>query len=356
MERGPVCGMTVDPQRASAKAEHAGNTYYFCCKSCAEKFRAEPGKYLHAKTPISVPLQGPIIQLGGAGPTTAIGQAPVPSPSVSGKPGSTKQPSKTLVVQPVAYICAMDPEVRQDHPGPCPKCGMALEPSVPMAPATRIEYTCPMHPEIVRAEPGACPICGMALELRTTTVAEEENPELVSMTRRFWTSGLLTIPVLVLGMSDLIPGQPILRLLSMRTMGWTELLLATPVVLWGGWPFFERGWASLANRRGRLTSIASSPCSSWDLPIFVSYERGDPALLRGRVSDHCSHPARTSFGVTRAKPHLSGDPLRVRSHGQRGAAQPRASAEAGRSRVGVFCSRCSISGRPHFRPVEHPWS
>src|SRR5580704_4403043 len=248
MERDPVCGMTVDPQRAAAKAEHAGNTYYFCCKSCAEKFRAEPGKYLHAKTPISVPLQGPIIQLGGAGPTTAIGQAPVPSPSVSGKPSSTKQPSKTSAVQPVAYICPMDPDVRQDHPGPCPKCGMALEPSVPIAPATRIEYTCPMHPEIVRAEPGACPICGMALEPRTATVAEEENPELVSMTRRFWTSVLLTIPVLVLGMSDLIPGQPILRLLSMRTMGWTELLLATPVVLWGGWPFFERGWASLVNR------------------------------------------------------------------------------------------------------------
>ena len=248
MERDPVCGMTVDPQRASAKAEHAGTTYYFCCKSCAEKFRVEPGKYLHAKTPISVPLRGPIIQSAGAGPTTAIGQAPMPSPSVSGKPCSTKQPSKTSAVEPVAYICPMDPEVRQDHPGPCPKCGMALEPSVPIAPATRIEYTCPMHPEIVRAEPGACPICGMALEPRTTTVAEEENPELVSMTRRFWTSVLLTIPVLVLGMSDLIPGQPILRLLSMRTMGWTELLLATPVVLWGGWPFFERGWASLINR------------------------------------------------------------------------------------------------------------
>jgi Cu+-exporting ATPase len=141
----------------------------------------------------------------------------------------------------------MDPEVRQDHPGPCPKCGMALEPDVPAALATRTEYTCPMHPEIIRAEPGSCPICGMALEPRTAVV-EEENPELVSMTRRLWVSVALAIPVLFLGMSDVIPGQPVQRILSMRAIGWIELALATPVVLWGGWPFFERGWASLVNR------------------------------------------------------------------------------------------------------------
>jgi Cu+-exporting ATPase len=248
MERDPVCGMTVDPQRAAAKAEHAGNAYYFCGKSCAEKFRAEPGKYLHANAPTDVSAQGQIMQLGTVGATTTIAPAPLPSPSVSSKSGSTKQPSKASAVRSAAYICPMDPEVKQDLPGACPKCGMALEPSVPTVPTTLIEYTCPMHPEIVRAEPGSCPICGMALEPRTTTVAEDENPELVSMTRRFWISVLLTIPVLVLGMSDLIPGQPILRRLSMRPMGWIELLLATPVVLWGGWPFFERGWASIVNR------------------------------------------------------------------------------------------------------------
>ncbi len=141
----------------------------------------------------------------------------------------------------------MDPEVRQDHPGLCPKCGMALEPDVPATLATRTEYTCPMHPEIIRAEPGSCPICGMALEPRTAVV-EEENPELVSMTRRFWVSVALAIPVLFLGMSDVIPGQPVQRIFSMRAIGWIELALATPVVLWGGWPFFERGWASLVNR------------------------------------------------------------------------------------------------------------
>ena len=105
-----------------------------------------------------------------------------------------------------------------------------------------------MHPEIIRSQPGSCPICGMALEPRTVSASEEENPELSSMTRRFWISVALTIPVLVLGMSDLIPGQPLQRFLSMRAIGWIELLLATPVVLWGGFPFFQRGWASIVNR------------------------------------------------------------------------------------------------------------
>jgi Cu+-exporting ATPase len=125
---------------------------------------------------------------------------------------------------------------------------MALEPALPLPPSTRVDYTCPMHPEIVRDAPGSCPICGMALEPRTTSIDDEQNPELASMTRRFWISVGLTIPVLVLGMSDLIPGQPFQHWLGMRAIAWLELLLATPVVLWAGWPFFERGWASLVNR------------------------------------------------------------------------------------------------------------
>jgi Cu+-exporting ATPase len=116
------------------------------------------------------------------------------------------------------------------------------------APGSAVEYTCPMHPEIVRSGPGACPICGMALEPRTALAEEGENHELTLMTRRFWASAALTIPVLVLGMSDLIPGRPLQQYLSMRAIGWTELALATPVVVWGGWPFFERGWTSLVNR------------------------------------------------------------------------------------------------------------
>jgi Cu+-exporting ATPase len=260
MNRDPVCGMTVDSERAPVKADHAGKTYHFCCARCGEKFRTDPGKYLNAKTPD--PVQGAptsFVQLGGIKPASQAMVATIAraseakpvshAPSHPSEEKSSPSPTpKPAIPCPSIYTCPMDPEVRQDRPGACPKCGMDLEPDVPPAPATRIEYTCPMHPEIVRAEPGACPICGMALEPRTAFVEEGENPELVSMTRRFWISVVLAIPVLLLGMSDLLPGQPVQRLLSMRAIDWSEFVLATPVVLWCGWAFFERGWVSIMNR------------------------------------------------------------------------------------------------------------
>ena len=111
----------------------------------------------------------------------------------------------------------------------------------------KIEYTCPMHPEVVRDAPGFSPICGMALEPRTAMV-EEDNAELRDMLRRFWVSAVLSLPVLVIGMSDLIPGDPARTLLGPRMSTWVSLVLATPVVLWGGWPFFVRAWYSIVNR------------------------------------------------------------------------------------------------------------
>ena len=110
------------------------------------------------------------------------------------------------------------------------------------------KYTCPMHPEIVRDGPGSCPICGMALEPVTVSLDQEENPELIDMTRRFWIAVVLSIPVFVLGMSDLIPGQPLQRMVSMRMLQWVQLILASPVVLFAGWPFFVRAWESIVNR------------------------------------------------------------------------------------------------------------
>ena len=232
MERDPVCGMMVEPERAKATAVHAGKTYYFCCTGCAAKFNADPQRYLDGKPPAAAPL----IQLGI--------KPPAPSPLIQlGASKPAPSPTKTG-----AYVCPMDPEVRQEHPGACPKCGMALEPEIPAAPATRVEYTCPMHPEVVRPGPGFCPICDMALEPRTVAIEDEENPELLSMTRRFWISAALALPVLALGMSSMIPGQPVQRALSMRATGWIEFALATPAVVWCGWPLFERGWASLVNR------------------------------------------------------------------------------------------------------------
>jgi Cu+-exporting ATPase len=109
-------------------------------------------------------------------------------------------------------------------------------------------YTCPMHPEIIRQAPGSCPICGMALEPRTVTLEAEVNPELIDMTRRFWISVALTAPIFLFAMSDMIPGRPVERLISFRLLNWIQLALATPVALWCGWPFFQRGWSSIVNR------------------------------------------------------------------------------------------------------------
>ncbi len=146
------------------------------------------------------------------------------------------------------FTCPMHPEIRQDGPGNCPKCGMALEPVAPVAAATRTEWVCPMHPEIVRDAPGSCPKCGMALEPRTAAAGEEENAELVDMRRRFWISVALTIPLVLVAMGEHLPGHPIARIATMSTLGWLQLVLATPVVLWGGWPFFVRGWQSVVHR------------------------------------------------------------------------------------------------------------
>ncbi len=144
------------------------------------------------------------------------------------------------------YTCPMHPEIREPGPGACPKCGMALEPLALSAPATRTEWTCPMHPEIVRNEPGSCPICGMALEPKTITAEEEENPELLDMTRRLRVSAVLSVPLVVIAMRHYIPGLSVIdRLLSPEILKWLELILATPVVLWGAWPFFVRGWQSI---------------------------------------------------------------------------------------------------------------
>jgi P-type Cu+ transporter len=148
----------------------------------------------------------------------------------------------------------MCPEVRQIGPGSCPKCGMALELESLVLAASKTEYTCPMHPEIVRVEPGSCPICGMALEPRTVTV-EDDNPELRSMTQRFWVSLVLTAPLLMIAMGSMFSPHIFMASPWNWSLPWLELLLATPVVLWGGWPFLQRGWASVVNRSTNMFTL-----------------------------------------------------------------------------------------------------
>ncbi len=244
----PVCGMEISPADAVGTYEHAGVTYHFCNPSCLENFRANPAKYLSAgSTPAGQSLTAPVAAPGRI------------------------------------YTCPMDAEIRQPGPGACPKCGMALEPLLGAASLSRTEYTCPMHPEIVRSEPGSCPICGMALEARTVTLEEEADPELAAMARRFWVSLVLTLPVLLLTMSEMIPGQPVQHALGPRLITWIEFVLSTPVVLWGGWPFFQRGWASVTNRSPNMfTLIAIGTGTAYLYSVVATLLPGIfPASFRG---------------------------------------------------------------------------
>ncbi|MGZ8161810.1 MAG: copper-transporting P-type ATPase, partial [Methylobacter sp.] len=168
--------------------------------------------------------------------------------------------------------CPMHPDVRQEQPGNCPKCGMTLEEVVDAAPGIRVEYVCPMHPEIIRNAPGSCPKCGMALEPRDVSGEEEENHELIDMSRRFWVSTALSIPVFIMAMAhDLMPSL-IGGLLTLHQLQWLEFALATPVVLWGGQPFFQRGWASVVNRSlNMFTLIALGIGVAWIYSVLATF-------------------------------------------------------------------------------------
>ncbi|HZR09405.1 MAG TPA: HAD-IC family P-type ATPase, partial [Myxococcales bacterium] len=248
----PVCGMKVDPQNPKGgTAVHEGREYGFCSPRCKAKFEADPERYLHPETAPTVPAASP----------------------------GTR------------WICPMDPEVASDHPGPCPKCGMALEPASP-SPLVRTEWTCPMHPEIVRDQPGACPICGMALEPRTVDL-EEANPELDDMRRRFRISLLFTVPVFLLGMSDLLPGMPAQRALG-AWLPWIELVLATPVVLWAGAPFFSRGWRSVTTwnlNMFTLIALGTGVAYAFSVVATVAPSWLPASLLRDGVAPVYFEPA-----------------------------------------------------------------
>jgi Cu+-exporting ATPase len=253
--RDPVCGMEVNPSGAKHALQHQGQTYYFCCANCLEKFRAHPEHYL--KSTVRPPSTPPI-QIASASSLAAA-------------------PART-------YTCPMHSEIRQSGPGACPKCGMALEPEITAPAPPKVEYTCPMHPQIVSPRPGSCPICGMALEPRyLTATSQEENPELRDMTRRFWISVVLTAPLLLLAMSDMLPGDPLQHALGQGLITWIELILATPVVLWGGWPFFERAWASVRHRSPNMfTLIAMGTGVSYAYSVVASIAPGIfPASFRG---------------------------------------------------------------------------
>ena len=195
--RDLVCGMTVDPAKTPHKLVYDGETYYFCSAGCLQKFRADPAKYLAAASSSAGPA---LVQL-----------APLAAPTRGTTDAGRSAPTDRM------YTCPMHPEVRQIGPGSCPKCGMALEPA---------EIT-----------------------------AEEDDTELRDMRRRLWVSLALTVPVFVIAMAEMLPGEPLARLLPPRVSAWVQFALATPVVLWGGWPFFVRGWTSIVARQLNMFTL-----------------------------------------------------------------------------------------------------
>lgn len=232
--KDPVCGMDVTPESSAGTATHATQTYYFCSRNCLAKFEADPSKYAASNADEE-------------------------------------------------YTCPMHPEVRQSGPGSCPKCGMALEPTTAAPSAARAEYTCPMHPQIVRDQPGNCPICGMALEPNAVSAGgEEENAELINMQRRFWVAAALSVPILISAMGESLLGLNAIA--SPRTRTFFEMILATPVVLWGGWPFFVRAWRSFGNRSLNMFTLIG-------LGVGVAYAYSVvaalfPGLFPPSFSDH----------------------------------------------------------------------
>ena len=217
----PICGMTVD-EATGRSAERDGQTYYFCCDHCRQKFLSSPAKeQLH-----SIHLSAGTVH----------------------KPVSEREAARK-------YFCPMCPGVESDKPASCPKCGMALEPARPAVKRQKVVYTCPMHPEIERDGPGTCPKCGMALEPKTVVPdKDEDDSELRGMTYRFWICLVLTIPVLLLAMLPML-GLPVDHWLGAGLHPWLQLILSTPVVLWGGWPFFERAARSIVTRNLNMFTL-----------------------------------------------------------------------------------------------------
>lgn len=229
MARDPICGMAVD-EASGLRTERDGQTFYFCSEHCRRTFLAQ-----------------------GKSTSKAQQSTPETKPPATGK-----------------YYCPMCVGVVSDSPGACSKCGMSMERSPAGATTERVIYTCPMHPEVKQDRPGTCPKCGMDLEpAHVQTDHEGDDPELRAMTRRFWVSVVLGLPVLLLAMLPMV-GVPLDRWIGHRASLWIQFVLSTPVVLWGGWPFFRRGWRSLVTwKLNMFTLIALGTGAAYCYSVIV---------------------------------------------------------------------------------------
>jgi Cu+-exporting ATPase len=245
--------MAVEPKKAVAKVEHAGKNYYFCAQSCARRFAADPGKYLQ-----------PSLAAPSAGHASAE-KDPVCGMTVDpGRAAATLdyhgrryffchvRCAERFRKEPQRFLKADGAEGREHA---APRTVSELEQAPALSPRQKqIRYTCPMHPEVIEWRPGSCPKCGMALEpMDVAAAGTEDGPdsEYNSMRRRFWVSAAFTAPVLILGMF----GEKLALPFAASARHSIELVLSAPVVLWGGWPFFERFWSSIVNRSPNMFTL-----------------------------------------------------------------------------------------------------
>jgi P-type Cu+ transporter len=252
----PICGMTVDPATAAGSHDHRGQRYYFCGLSCLEKFKADPERVSQPQPshPTKPTTRRPL-QMMQPAPVATKDSAIDPVCGMTVEPataaGSYEYQGKTyhfcatscltkFQADPNYYL--IPPEQRAPHVPPVPSGGV-------------IEYICPMDPEVLETQPGVCRICGMALEPKVVSLEDERNPELEDMSRRFWICIGPSLLVMLLAMAEMIPGLSLPQAFAGSTGNWVQWLLATPVVLWGGWPFFQRGWTSVVNRAPNMFTL-----------------------------------------------------------------------------------------------------
>jgi P-type Cu+ transporter len=298
MARDPVCGMTVEPANAAAHVENKGDTFYFCGKGCARKFVAHPEEYVRASEG-SAPKGGVSVS-DSYSHSRPIGTSPAAGTLRAKDPvcGMNANPTNAAATRTHAgetyNFCSTrcaerfekDPERFLKSLGSMPKAP-ALSSRLGESPVTsahssgrpqQVRYTCPMHPAIVQWGPGFCPKCGMALEPMDIVAEESVDPEYESMRKRFWVGAALSLPVLILEMF----GEKIGLHLSATALHWIEFVLASPVVLWGGWPFFERFWASIVNRSPNMFSLIGlgTGAAFLDSAIAVLFPQVFPASFR----------------------------------------------------------------------------
>lgn len=275
----PICGMTVSPETAAAEFEFEGTHYYFCSKGCFEKFKTNSLS------------ESNLVQIGGV-------KDVVPRGDMIAEPLGTE----------IDLVCGMtvNPETavgQHDHNGKTyyfcsngclakfkqnPENYLQLKDKQTGNLPKDVEYTCPMHPQISQIGPGSCPICGMALEPRVFSLdAVEDDSELQGMTRRFWIGVILTLPLLLITMGEMLPGSPVMRFIAPATSSWLQAILATPVVIWGGWLFFERGWQSILNRSPNMfTLIAIGTGAAYLYSVVaILFPQIFPPTFRGHMGE-----------------------------------------------------------------------